>query len=189
MKNQENLTAPEIGAKSALRPPPPRRLPPKPSAKFRRRQQELRGLIERSGTQRCDSAEGRRVLRENGERRRQIEESLRAEFATAFGLTKDEYQRTKRFYWWLAGDRDWPLFDHIDYYQRGSNLVVVSQPYGDEEKLEAWCKKHGAVAWAVVDEWAHYYPGHATCLYVEFERWTPQRRRAWCKLQPEGGVR
>jgi hypothetical protein len=189
MKKTTEHAAPELGAESTKRPPPP---PPNPSARFQRRQRELRGLIKQGHTlwNGTSTSEGRRSLRENGRQRLEVVESLRDEFAAAFGFTKDEHRRAERFCWKLTGMRHWPLFDHLDYYQRGSNLVIVSQPYGlAEEELLALAKSHGAVAWAVVDEWAHYYPGHATCLYVEFERWTPKRWRAWIKGQREGGAR
>jgi hypothetical protein len=188
MKKATRNAAPEIGG-VVMRPPPPRRPAPTPSAKFRRGQRELRGLIEQGHPHWDGTREGLYPWRESCRRRREVEESLRTEFAAAFGFTKDEYQRTKRFYWWLTDDREWPLFDHVHYYQRGSNLVVVSQSYrAPEEELRDWSEKHSAVAWGIVDEWAHYYPGNATCLYVEFERWTPKRLRTWRKLQQNGGA-
>ena len=168
-------TAPEKGAQSTRLPPPPPRKrlrPPQPSAKFRAVQQRLRKLID-EGSLPIDCAWSERL--EHCQRRGELVQELRASFMRAFGLAKDKGRVAFRFFNRLK-DADYPQFDHTSYYRCGDNIFIVSQPYGAvQRELDAWCAEHGAVAWAIVDEWAHYYPGHATCFYVEFER--PARRK------------
>lgn len=171
-------TAPEKGAQSTrLPPPPPRKRAglPKPSAKFRAVQRRLRKLIEHGSL-----AIGSTWFERQGhfERRGELVEELRASFLCAFGLAKDKGRVAFRFFHRLE-NTDYPQFDHASYYRRGDNVFIVSQPYGVvQRELDAWSKRHGAVSWAIVDEWAHYYPGHATCFYVEFERPASRKKEA-----------
>lgn len=177
MKRPTRTTAPEKCAESTARqlPAPPQRrkqVVPLPSAAFRARQRELADLIH------AGSPKGKWWEREaHSKRRKGLVEALASEFMVAFGLTKDKGKLAFRFFNRLT-DADWPRFDHVTFYRRGENIFLVSQPYClNEEKLSEWCERHDAVSYAVVDEWAHYYPGEATCFYVEFQRAMKTRKR------------
>lgn len=141
----------------------------RPSAQFRGAQRRLSNLIERDFGDRR-TREARNAWRENGERQARLVKCLRRDFMTAFGLTDDVGRTTERLYRRLrrAGGADYPTFDHVSFYRRGPNLFIVGQPYClDEEKLRQWCERHKA-SYTIIHEWAHYYPGYATCFYVEF---------------------
>jgi hypothetical protein len=99
-----------------------------------------------------------------------IEAKMLKQFKGAFGLTNDRYGRASKFFARLLYSELKPngIFDHHNFFQRGSNLVVVSQPYGiDLDELGRWTKLVGA-DYVIADEWGFYYPGKASLFIVEF---------------------
>lgn len=129
--------------------------PPKPSAEFREAQAALRRLTESRSS---DPA---------GQERERLKDILRAEFEAAFGLTSDRGGKTERFYH-RHGLSSQQGFDHTSFYRRGPNLVVVSQPYGVDAKVLALFCEYSNATYTPAEDWAFYYPGHATCFFVEF---------------------
>jgi hypothetical protein len=158
------------------RPPPPKRRAesaaiPTPSAKFHAAQRELSKLIQRK------PALGSKAWRATCDRQQQVERYLRAEFTRAFGFTKDVFRRAERFFSRLPNAGYFQDFDHVDFYQRGGSLIIVSQPYGiNKRRLRQWCEEHGAASHTIIDEWAYYYPDRARCFYVEFTSLMPTKK-------------
>ncbi len=116
-----------------------------------------------------------------GDELKELEQLLRDKFQKAFGLSRDRLKLAKRFYWRFCNTELKPeqmIFDHKDFFQRGRNLVIVSQPYGiDTAELARWSNMAGASI-VVAKEWGYYYPGHASLFFVEF---TPQAKMAFDK--------
>jgi len=118
-----------------------------------------------------------RGLKERGEAATRWEECLRlenvlkADFQQAFGLSSDRRQKGWTFYMRLKNlgfVSELPAFDHLNFFHRGDNLVIVSQPYHLAESiLAAWCREVGAT-YQVANEWGFYYPQSAKLFMVEF---------------------
>jgi hypothetical protein len=108
--------------------------------------------------------------------RRRLESLLRKKFESAFALLPDRRKLAYKLYWRFCNTPCAPrseLFDHVDYFQRGENLVVVSQPYGfDKNELIRWAAECGA-SYSILNEWGYYFPGRASLFLVEF---TPEAK-------------
>jgi hypothetical protein len=133
---------------------------PQPSTRFTENSREyhrLRGIGRRG-----------RTLKEEDERQRLYHE-LEAEFITAWGFRPDKGKASERFYWKLANTPflENKLFDHITFFRRGKNLVIVSQPYFlSASELTEWANGVNASVRSA-KEWRHYHPG-AALFFVEF---------------------
>lgn len=101
---------------------------------------------------------------------------LQKEFEKTFNLLPDKRKLAQNFYYRFVNTKLSPkkkIFDHLDYFQRGDNLVIVSQPYDVEEaELKRWTSDCGA-SHTIAGEWGYYYPGKASLLLIEF---TPQAK-------------
>jgi hypothetical protein len=110
-----------------------------------------------------------------------FEDFLMEKFQKAFNLSPDRLKLAYKLYTRLQSSdygSELPRFDHLNFFRRGENLVIVSQPYDlDETKLSAWCKEVGA-SYQIANEWGFYYPGHALLFIVEFD---PQAKAAFEK--------
>lgn len=110
-----------------------------------------------------------------------LELLLRGQFQEAFGLSRDRLKLAQRFYSRFCNTKLQPeqrIFDHKDFFQRGRNIVIVSQPYGiDIAELARWSQLVGA-SFVVAKEWGYYFPGRASLFFVEF---TPQAKVAFDK--------
>ena len=131
---------------------------PKPSPKFVRDAKLLAQL------------QGADTAPEISDERKRLTSVLKTAFESAFGLSQDRLRLANRFFHRLqigippkSG-----LFDHKSFYQRGGNLVIVSQPYGViKEELDVWSSECGTIV-TRADEWGHYFPGRASLFFVEF---------------------
>ena len=89
----------------------------------------------------------------------------------AFSLLPDRMRTAYKLHMRFINTKFVPkkkIFDHIDYFHRGENLVIVSQPYDlDEVELKRWAAEYGA-SYTIAYEWGYYYPGHASLFFVEF---------------------
>lgn len=144
---------------------------PKPSAAYIQTQQEL------ARARKVDTKDDRKIEREKSERTQAAIKRLRSEFKAAFGFTSDKGKKALKAYEKLWAQQEFvsSVFDHKSFYQRGANLIIVSQPYGlDEERLKEICRnplivgrRRYRASYTQTDEWAHYYPGSAGCFFVE----------------------
>jgi hypothetical protein len=109
--------------------------------------------------------------------RQRIEDQLRKEFMDAFELLPDRRKLAQHLYYRFINSAVGPrgaLFDHVDFFQRKGNLIIVSQPYGvDEKELNRWTKECGA-SFTTANEWGYYFPGRASLFFVEFSKQAKQ---------------
>ena len=110
--------------------------------------------------------------------KKRLQATLRTAFMRGFGLEPDHLKKAWRLYYRFCNTPLAPrslIFDHQEFFQRGDNLVIVSQPYGlDLIELKRWASDIGA-SYTIADEWAYYYPGKAGLFLVDF---TPQAKAA-----------
>ena len=148
---------------------------PKPDKAYREMAERHRAL------RKAETPKDRDAQREQAKELREIQEALRDKFQHAFGFSPDRLRLTERLYrrfyhTELRPSRE--IFDHKDYFRRGANFVIVSQPYGrDDAELLRWTEMVGAT-FVVAEEWGYYYPGRATLYFVEF---TPEAKAAFDK--------
>jgi hypothetical protein len=132
---------------------------PKPDKKFLETAKLLQELLESRETPK------------HSDKRTRFENLLKKKFVEAFDLLPDRRKLACNLYYRFVNTEFAPkekLFDHKDFFQRGENLVIVSQPYGiDENELSRWTKEFGA-SFTIANEWGYYYPGHAKLFFVEF---------------------
>jgi hypothetical protein len=116
----------------------------KPDEQFLEAAQLLKALL--------DKHEGSKRPKE----RKFFESFLQKKFETAFDLSADRKKLAYNFYFRFINTDFSPnekIFDHQDYYQRGRNLVIVSQPYVFKEaELNRWEKESGASI-TIANEW------------------------------------
>lgn len=146
-------------SKSSERSPEAKDSIPRPSKKVSASLKELRALMEAN-----DAAT-------HHKERRRLENAIKKEFIKAFGLSPDAGKLTCRFFYRFINTDFAPrekLFDHEEFFRRGGNLVIVSQPYSpDTAELARWAKEYGATC-TIANEWGYHYPGEASLFFVEF---------------------
>ena len=112
---------------------------------------------------------------------KQLQDLLRDKFSKAFCLVPDKMKLAHNLHMRFVNSEHQPktkLFDHVDYFQREENLIIVSQPYYiDIAELKRWTAESGA-DYVIAQEWGYYYPGHATLFFVEF---TPSAKASFDK--------
>jgi hypothetical protein len=112
------------------------------------------------------------LMRLKEKERRRLQNLLREMFASAFELQRLGRKLREKFSVLLRSTACGPraaLLDHEDYFQRGENLVVVSQPYElDKSELTRWAAECGAFYSILDDEWRYYSPEDASLFLIEF---------------------
>ncbi len=148
---------------------------PKPDSHFRKKAARLGDMLKQG------MPKDRRAAFDYSAEKELLAQELRRKFQSAFGLSSDRLKLAerfcRRFHHTVLGPEHSPeggahfgLFDHLTFYQRNGNLVIVSQPYGiDVPRLKAWTEMVGA-SHVVASDWCHYYPGRAKLFFVEFTR-------------------
>jgi len=62
------------------------------------------------------------------------------------------------------------FLDHAQFFVRGPNFVVLSQPYDlNETELSRWAQKHGLPC-IIANIWSYHYPSRTKLFFVEFDQ-------------------